>query len=103
MGEHTDILLWIAGWAWVSLVAFIVWLFKKLHRVESDIQERRGIVNTAVAVLKSSQEDLRKEFDKEMKRNAIDHQTILDRIDSHHERTMTRFDTLTRAVKNGHS
>ena len=103
MDEHTDILLVVAEWAWIGLVAFIVWLFKKIHRVESNLQEFRGTVNTAVEVLKTSQLDLRKEFEKEMKRNTREHQTLLDRLDSHNYRVMDRLDSVIKVVKNGHS
>ena len=83
-------------------MAVMVYFFKKVNRMQSDMQERRGVVNTAVAVLQSSQEDLRNEFDKDAKRNAIDHQKIMERLDLHHDRIMTRMDSLTKVVKNGH-
>jgi len=101
MDEHTDILIQIASWAWIALIGVMVWFFRKVSAMQADMQERRGVVNTAVAVLKSSQEDLRKEFDKDAKRNNLDHQRILDRMDTNHNSLMTRIDGLVKVVKNG--
>ncbi len=102
MDEHADILLPILSWAWLAVVAAMVWLFKRVNSLGHDLQERRGAVNTAIAVLQSSQEELRKEVDKEAKRNSFEHQRIIDRIDQHHNSMMTRIDSLHKVVKNGH-
>ena len=101
MDEHYDIILPILSWAWLALVGVMVWFFKRVSNVQSDITERRGVVNTAVAVLQKSQEDLRKEFDKESKQNNIDHKAIIERIDKHHTTMMSRLDSLLTLAKNG--
>ena len=101
MEDQTAILITILEWAWVGLIAVIMWMFKRQNRIENSIQERRGVVNTAVAVLEASQECLRQEFEKDSKRNTQDHQTIISRIDTHHDRVMGRLDSLLKIAKNG--
>jgi hypothetical protein len=102
MDGQADILFTLLEYGWVGLVGIIVWLFKKISAIEANLQERRGIVNTAVAVLQKSQDDLRNEFNKETQQNTVAHQAILDRIDANHNSMMTRFDKLISVVRNGH-
>ena len=99
MDEHTNILLMVLEWAWVGLFAVIAWMIRKIIKVEDDCSTERAQTTTDVAVLKNSQAGLRSEFDKEMKRNNIDHQKILDRIDTHHDRVMSRLDSLVKFAK----
>lgn len=101
MDEHLDILLPVLSWVWLALVGVMVWFFRKIGNIQDDIAERRGVVNTAVAVLETSQESLRKEFEKDSERNNADHQKIIERIETLDGRVMTRLDSLLKIAKNG--
>jgi hypothetical protein len=100
MEDHT-ILLTVLEWAWIGLIAVVMYLFKRQNRIEKDLQERRGLVNTEVAVLKTMLNSHRAQCEKDNERNTTDHEMIIERIDTHHERTMARLDSLLKIAKNG--
>lgn len=101
MDEHSDILVQVLEWAWVGLVAVVAWLARKVIKVENDCTDDDAGSRTRIAVLGGAHESLRAEFDKEMQRNAVDHQTIIKRLDAHNERVMHRLDSLVSLAKNG--
>jgi len=100
MDDH-NVLFAILQYAWIGLIAVIAWLVKKVYKVEDDASTEEAAVGKDIAVLQTHQKGLRSEFDKEMKRNAIDHDKILERLDQHNVRVMTRLDSLLTIAKNG--
>jgi hypothetical protein len=99
--EHWDIILPILGSAFGGAVLFMAWTFKRLLGLERHVGDEMNATNQALAVLKVSQADLRKEFEKEASRNTTEHAQILDRMDANHERTMTRLDSILKIARNG--
>jgi hypothetical protein len=101
MDEQVDILLSILGAAGVVLIAVIGWIIKRVLKVEDNCGAERAALTQSVAVLEGAHGSLRDEFNKEMKRNAIDHEKIMDRLDAHNTRVMTRLDSLLKIARNG--
>ena len=79
MDDH-NVLFAILQYAWIGLIAVIAWLVKKVYKVEDDASTEEAAVGKDIAVLQTHQKGLRSEFDKEMKRNAIDHDKILEAL-----------------------
>ena len=100
MDEH-EILSAILQYAWIGLIAVIAWLVRRVYKVEDSCSSEDALATKDIAVLQTHQKGLRLEFDKEMRRNAIDHDKILERLDQHNTRVMTRLDSLLTIAKNG--
>ena len=99
--DESNILLKVLEWAWLGVIGVLGWLIKKVYSVEKDCSGDDAKSKTDIAVLDNSQQSLRDEFNREMKRNKDDHVMILDKLDAHNTRVMTRLDSLVRIAKNG--
>ena len=94
MDEHIATILEIAGWAGgiIALVygGTLVWLIKRLLKLEDAMTLDVHAVVKDVAVLERGQKDFLEEWKRAEKRNNEDHKKI-----------MTRLDNVIDVVKNG--
>jgi len=94
-------MVFILEWVWVPMGLSIMWLFKRVLGMEKNVTERRAGINTKLAVLESQQEALKDNFEDFTERNEKAHQRIEEKIDTHNDRVMKRFDSLTGLLRNG--
>lgn len=89
-GMESDTLLKILEWAWLSLVAFVIHIYRKITGLETkaEVLER---VDQHMAELRREDEERRKEQRKE----------IIDTITRHHETVMNKIEAIDRRIKNG--
>ena len=102
MDEHIGTMLEIAA-GLIALVygGVLVWVIKRLLRLEDEMKDDVHTVVTGLAVMERGQIDLREGWQRAEKRNATAHEQIIKRIDSNHGVVMKRLDTVIDVVKNG--
>jgi len=101
MDEQLPLFLYTAGIIVSVYGAVLVWLIRRLLKLEDEQAKENAEINTSIAVLNTSHEELKNEVRRTDKRNEIAHDKIEKKLDDHNGRVMKRMDSLLTLVRNG--
>lgn len=105
MDEQADFILYaveiVVGLVLAVYGGTLVWLIRRLLNLEDVQAAENAEINTSLAVLSKSHEELKEETRRTDRRNEIAHDNIEKKLDAHNDRVMSRMDSMMKFLRNG--